>query len=133
MAADASVPLVVRAARLEDLAAVAAVAAASWHATYGGFLRRVTIEAFLRGAYSEVALRRTLDAGGLWTLHPLEPAAPAGVGAPVGYTRLSTVDGRGSVGAIYLLPAWLRRGGGRLLLEHAFARFTAQGFSTHAP
>lgn len=115
---------VVRAAAVADLPAVAAVAAASWHATYGGFLRPATVDAFLRGAYSEVALRRSLAGGGLWVLEPL-----AAAGGPVGFTRLAVVDGAGSLGALYLRPDRQRRGGGGLLLEHALAWFAGRGLA----
>lgn len=109
----------VRIASPADLEAVRSVATITWHATYGALLKRSTIDAFLRRAYSDYSLLATLNAGGLWLLEQ--------DGEVVAYMRLSMQDDVGFLGALYVLPKAQRQGHGRRLWGSAEAWFAARG------
>ena len=106
----------VRPARLDEIAAVREVARAAWADTYRGLLGPRAIEAFVRAAYRDRSLARSLEDEGLLVLD---------IGGRVrGYLRLgidadaSTDEHRvGRLQAIYLHPDEIGRGhGGRMWL-----------------
>lgn len=110
---------ILRQATPDDFPAVQEVARTTWQATYQGMLSRRSIERFLQSAYSDEALWRTQEHGGLWVLEHQ--------GRIIGYLRLSTRNKVGYIGAIYLLPAFQGQGFGRLLWEGALRWFVARG------
>lgn len=109
----------VRIASPADIAAVQDVARATWHATYDELLSPVSIDAFLDRAYSDYALRQTLNDGGLWVLE-----RSGGIG---GYVRLGVRDAVGQLNAIYVHPELQGRGYGYRLWRCAVAWFSARG------
>ena len=108
----------VRIASPADIVAVRAVATSTWHATYGSMLSAEAIDVFLRRAYSDYALRQTLNNGGLWVL---ETSGSIG-----GYIRLDVQDAVGHLNAIYIRPELQGRGYGRRLWRCALAWFEAR-------
>lgn len=108
----------VRIASPADLGAVQAVARTTWHATYEGVLSPGTIDAFLLRAYSDYALRQTLNDGGLWVLERS--------GEIAGYVRLGVSDAVGRLNAIYVRPDLQGRGYGYRLWCCALAWFEAR-------
>jgi ribosomal protein S18 acetylase RimI-like enzyme len=109
----------VRIASPADIDAIQAVAHATWHATYAELLSEATINAFLKRAYSDYALRQTLNDGGLWVLE-----RSGGIG---GYVRLGVQDAVGQLNAIYVHPDLQGRGYGYRLWRCAEVWFAARG------
>ncbi len=115
----------VRPARPDEIAAVRDVARASWAETYRDLLGPQAIEAFVRAAYSDRSLRRSLENDGLLVLD---------IGGEVrGYLRLgidadaSTEEHRvGRLQAIYLHPDAIGHGNGTLMWAAARAWFDAR-------
>lgn len=108
----------VRIASPADIVAVQAVANTTWHATYDTMLSAAAIDVFLQRAYSEYALRQTLNNGGLWVLETS--------GAIGGYVRLDVQDAVGQLNAIYVCPELQGRGYGLRLWRCALAWFEAR-------
>jgi GNAT superfamily N-acetyltransferase len=105
----------VRAAVVEDLAEVRAVAAAAWRDTYAGLLRPETIEAFIERAYSEERVTRRI-AGDTFLVAVDE-------GSIVAFGDALAPEERVDLLAIYALPAWRGRGAGTALLTELRSRF----------
>lgn len=127
--------LVVRDARPGDAEAIATVQVATWRSTYRGiipdnFLDAMEVEP--RAAqWREVIAGR---AGGPFVLVLEDPvrADPAGrvVGfAAAGPERTGDPEFRGELGAIYILPEYQGRGGGRQLVREVARRLLAQGMT----
>jgi ribosomal protein S18 acetylase RimI-like enzyme len=103
----------------EDIEAVQEVARRSWCHTYRRILSQQAIDGFLARAYSEFALRQTINSDGL---HVLEQQ-----GECLGYVRVGASAGEGFLAAVYLVPEAQGQGYGRLLWEGARAWFEARG------
>lgn len=110
-------------ARKADLRAVAAVARATWPATYRGILARRAVAEHLRAAYTPLALadRLGLD-GGLFLLAEAVGAGRSGRARGVAFCqagRRVAAPGEADLWAIYVRPEWQGGGIGRRLVEAA--------------
>lgn len=119
--------IAVRRARPEEALAIARVHVASWRASYRG----IVPDAFLDGLSAEgrlprwqQALDRAAAGAGVWVAE----AAGEIVGfASAGPERSGDQQYRGELYALYLLPAYQRRGLGRRLVGAVAAHLAEQG------
>jgi ribosomal protein S18 acetylase RimI-like enzyme len=113
-------------AAASDVRAVAAVARAAWPATYRDILPAHVVATHLARAYAPDALtERMRRPGGLFLLAEVD----GGVGGCVGYCqagRRLAAPGEADLWAIYVLPAWQRRGVGARMVQAVLAAFADQ-------
>ena len=112
-----------RAAQLGDEAAVAAVHVRSWQAGYRGVLPDAYLDSL-----------DPADRAGRYTFGSTDPAVPFTMLAVSGdvvcgfLTTMPPADPEvGEIGALYVDPAWWRRGVGRLLMDEACTRLVDAG------
>lgn len=122
--------IAVRRARPEEALAIARVHVASWRASYRG----IVPDAFLDGLSAEGRLPRwqqtlgsTAAGAGVWVA---EVAGEIVGLASAGQERSGDRHYRGELYALYLLPAYQRRGLGRRLVGAVAAHLVEQGIQT---
>lgn len=107
-----------------DLRAIAAVARATWPATYRGILPKSVVAEHLRTAYTPAALadRLGLDGGLFLVAEAAVRAGRSGRARGVAFCqagRRVAAPGEADLWAIYVRPEWQGRGIGRRLVEAA--------------
>ena len=117
--------VLIRAARLEDLVTVRALAREIWPMCYRGIISAGQIAYMLERMYSLEQLRAEMAAGIAFDLL-LEGQSPIGF-ASYGGTETS---GECKLHKLYLRPSHHGRGLGSLLLRHVIDAVKGRGFST---
>jgi GNAT superfamily N-acetyltransferase len=112
--------LTIRAAVADDVAAIQAVADATWRASYVDILPEAAISQFLVDAYSPGAIGRRVERADRF-----EVAVSEADGSVVGFSEWLVEAGADEAlwAAIYVRPDWQRRGIGRAFLLSAFKEY----------
>ena len=101
----------IRAMKLEDIAAVQQIAKISWNDTYDGIIPIEVQNLFIERAYSTAMMMKRLEKTSVYVAVHDDQV--------VGFANLTRVDedGDAELTAIYLLPSHQRMGYGKQLLE----------------